>query len=549
MSSSPAVRQEAAREDSLLHSSTGSQTPVQDAAPTDCLRVLFPATQGGEQQQQALQLGQIFEVLNKIGDVRWVDFSNFHLDHTVVVAYFDLRAAQRAFTSLNEAGLSTSAEYVSTPDCEKIRKVVLSVSGTDSFDTIREELTHFGDLRRMSFQDCSLVAEFFDSRACASINATLGASGLELGRAMGLAPRARPRSLSGSSKDHIGSTHPPGGSCSGAQRAAMMGYQQPRVVSSVGQGVAIANRTFPDKTTCASETMSSSRYPKTPAVPNSQFVIDLDRVVSGADPRTTCMIRNIPNKYTQKMLLRLFDSVPNICGQYDFFYLPMDFRNKCNVGYAFIDFANPRISIPALVRAFDGKKWERFNSEKICKITFARLQGSKQLMEHFRASSVMQQSNKQIRPWFQRDRSIGQYPRMVNSSIMEHSSHQQASGALSSSSAMSAGGEADAAVNYDRALADLCAIGEPSLLATALAQLQRNEEDPSSVILDNFPLEGWSDAASSIGGFSAPAAYYSGGSPGTSTPLPTLGGYSQLHFTPPLGWTSKPDGTERSDKK
>lgn len=70
---------------------------------------------------------------------------------------------------------------------------------------------------------------------------------------------------------------------------------------------------------------------------------------------------------------------------------------------------------------------------------------------------------------------------MVNSSIMEHSSHQQASGALSSSSAMSAGGEADAAVNYDRALADLCAIGEPSLLATALAQLQRNEEDPSSV--------------------------------------------------------------------
>lgn len=41
----------------------------------------------------------------------------------------------------------------------------------------------------------------------------------------------------------------------------------------------------------------------------------------------------------------------------------------------------------------------------------------------------------------------------------------------------------------------------------------------SQVILDNFPLEGWSDAASSIGGFSAPAAYYSGGSPGTSTPL------------------------------
>ena len=53
------------------------------------------------------------------------------------------------------------------------------------------------------------------------------------------------------------------------------------------------------------------------------------------DRRTTLMIKNIPNKYTQKMLLSTMDE--QFRGAYDFFYLPIDFKNKCNVGYAFIN--------------------------------------------------------------------------------------------------------------------------------------------------------------------------------------------------------------------
>lgn len=51
--------------------------------------------------------------------------------------------------------------------------------------------------------------------------------------------------------------------------------------------------------------------------------------------------------------------------RYDFFYLPIDFKNKCNMGYAFINFVDA-IFIAEFYNEFNGKKWSCFNSEKIC---------------------------------------------------------------------------------------------------------------------------------------------------------------------------------------
>jgi hypothetical protein len=107
------------------------------------------------------------------------------------------------------------------------------------------------------------------------------------------------------------------------------------------------------------------------------------RAAAQEDMRCTLMIRNIPNKYTQKMLLDLLDA--KLSGRYDFFYLPIDFKNRCNLGYAFVNFRDADAAA-CCYEQLHGQRWSEFNSRKICEITYARVQGRDNLIEHFRNS-------------------------------------------------------------------------------------------------------------------------------------------------------------------
>ena len=117
----------------------------------------------------------------------------------------------------------------------------------------------------------------------------------------------------------------------------------------------------------------------------SECHLDIDKVKAGVELRTTLRVANIPNKYSQRKLLSLFQTHHK--GKYDFFYLPVDFKKVGNLGYCFINMLSPEHIAP-FYEEFNNRKWDLINSQKVCVIAFARLQGIKALLKRFRDSPV-----------------------------------------------------------------------------------------------------------------------------------------------------------------
>lgn len=107
---------------------------------------------------------------------------------------------------------------------------------------------------------------------------------------------------------------------------------------------------------------------------------------------TTVMLRNIPNKYTREMLIHVLNK--RFLGKYDFMYLPIDFNNKCNVGYGFVNFRTPE-TCHMFILHFHGvsvrKSLPGFNSKKVCEVTPARVQGLLDNVRRLQNSPVMSQ--------------------------------------------------------------------------------------------------------------------------------------------------------------
>jgi hypothetical protein len=115
----------------------------------------------------------------------------------------------------------------------------------------------------------------------------------------------------------------------------------------------------------------------------------------------TIMIRNLPNKYSRELLQARLNE--QFLGKYDFLYLPVDFKNRCNMGYAFVNFRKPADCVECC-KVFHGRAVQDclpgFNSAKVCAVSPARVQGCIENVRRLRSSPVMAQlmSNKQWLP-------------------------------------------------------------------------------------------------------------------------------------------------------
>eukprot|EP00913_Durusdinium_trenchii_P030686 g28740.t1 len=102
-------------------------------------------------------------------------------------------------------------------------------------------------------------------------------------------------------------------------------------------------------------------------------------------PFTTVMIRNIPTEYTQDELIVEVSEVMGSAQSFDFFYLPWDTQNDCNIGgspsYVFVNFPDPGAAQSA-VRAFSNYNFRLHDSKKVGKVSPAHIQGLENNLRH-----------------------------------------------------------------------------------------------------------------------------------------------------------------------
>jgi len=115
------------------------------------------------------------------------------------------------------------------------------------------------------------------------------------------------------------------------------------------------------------------------------------------------MLRNIPNKFTRDELVRIImlkmGRASGVC--FDFFYLPTDFRSRCNFGYAFINMTSGE-NVDKFFRLFNGANLTSFAQgivagssksnpryAKICQVSFARIQGLGENVRRLMNSPIM----------------------------------------------------------------------------------------------------------------------------------------------------------------
>jgi hypothetical protein len=143
-----------------------------------------------------------------------------------------------------------------------------------------------------------------------------------------------------------------------------------------------ASRQHPSDTVFLKE-FQHCRVPK-----NLNLAEEFCRSLVGSPP-TTMMIRNIPNRYTQRELICELESL-GFTGTFDFLYAPIDFGTMGNVGYAFVNFMDP---IPAercreVVDGYTFKKHQQKTRTKVAKVSVAHLQGLQANIRHYEKSAV-----------------------------------------------------------------------------------------------------------------------------------------------------------------
>lgn len=132
-------------------------------------------------------------------------------------------------------------------------------------------------------------------------------------------------------------------------------------------------------------------------VPKNLDLADKYKQVDTTDI-TTLMIRNLPNRYTQRELIGELEDL-GFAGAFDFLYIPLDKGTMSNVGYAFVNFVDSSWASKCMV-TFQNYRFKRHRkiSGKIAAVSPAHIQGLEANLAHYEHAAVNTAKLKQRRP-------------------------------------------------------------------------------------------------------------------------------------------------------
>lgn len=130
--------------------------------------------------------------------------------------------------------------------------------------------------------------------------------------------------------------------------------------------------------------MKTTKEQRLPASDDQSLQIHIPLIMRRVETRTTCMLMNVPNRMTLRMLQTMVDR--HVPGMYTFLHLPASQKPRLNVGYAFINMVDP-MAIITLHKAFHLQGWKPTGdacrkSSKECHVVFARVQGICKVITH-----------------------------------------------------------------------------------------------------------------------------------------------------------------------
>eukprot|EP00931_Biecheleriopsis_adriatica_P060377 TRINITY_DN36259_c0_g1_i1.p1 TRINITY_DN36259_c0_g1~~TRINITY_DN36259_c0_g1_i1.p1 ORF type:complete len:407 (+),score=91.02 TRINITY_DN36259_c0_g1_i1:164-1384(+) len=114
---------------------------------------------------------------------------------------------------------------------------------------------------------------------------------------------------------------------------------------------------------------------------------------------TTIMLGGLPKLFMAEHLLALLDKDYALC--YDFFYLPVDFVNFTNMGYAFVNFRTPEKALECAEYFSGFSAWGlQDSSENVCKVKWATVQGIEaNIAQHQKTALIGENVPEDCKPW------------------------------------------------------------------------------------------------------------------------------------------------------